>query len=181
MKKTLLVLASVMLVSGLCLAADSFKEIRINCGADSNFKDSNGKEWVADKNFRTGSWGAIGGDTVEREPSKIEGAKDAKIYLTERYGVDSYKIPVENGDYKITLHFAETFDGIDKAGGRVFNVSINNNEVLKDFDVFKEAGNKRLKAVVKEFDVKAEKGEIIIKFTEKEQSPLINGIEIVKK
>jgi Malectin domain len=64
----------------------------------------------------------------------------------------------------------------------VFNVSINGNRVLTDFDVFKEAGGYH-KALVKQFTGIApdEKGFITIDVQKgKTNSPQISGIEIIK-
>jgi hypothetical protein len=78
----------------------------------------------------------------------------------------------------VRLHFAET--SFDAPGKRKFNVEINGNRVLSDFDVTQEAGAKD-KAVVKEFpDIAPDSnGNIVIKFLNGSvDQPEINGIEI---
>ncbi|HLG76031.1 MAG TPA: malectin domain-containing carbohydrate-binding protein, partial [Ktedonobacteraceae bacterium] len=74
------------------------------------------------------------------------------------------------------LHWAElTFSN---PGQRVFNVAINGNTVLSNFDVFATGGYK--KALVKEFTATADSnGQINISFTQAgADNPFISGIEI---
>ena len=70
----------------------------------------------------------------------MTGTDIATIYETERYSMDSYKFTVPNGKYTVRLHFAETYEGIYGPGERVFSVSLQGKEVLKDIDPFKDAG-----------------------------------------
>jgi hypothetical protein len=57
-------------------------------------------------------------------------------------------------------------------------VSIGGREVLKDLDVFEEAGGSR-KPLATEFKgVAVENGQLVIGFTPNIQNPEINGIEI---
>ncbi len=75
----------------------------------------------------------------------MAGAADPQIYERERYGHFSYAIPVAQGQYDVTLYFAESFWGPEQPGGggtgsRIFDVYCNGTTLLKDFDMFKEAG-----------------------------------------
>ncbi len=93
----------------------------------------------------------------------------------------TYKFEVPNGKYTVNLHFAETYEGISGEGERVFSVSINGKEVLKDFDPYKEAGDFN-KPVVKEFKgIEPVDGQITIGFTPNVENPQINGIEIISE
>lgn len=69
----------------------------------------------------------------------ISGAEDTEIFNSERYGEFSYQIPVENGTYSVTLHFAELYH--EAADARRFNVDIEGQSVLTNFDLFAEVGN----------------------------------------
>ncbi|BCM92593.1 exo-beta-D-glucosaminidase [Abditibacteriota bacterium] len=104
----------------------------------------------------------------------------AFVYQSERWGESTYTIPAPTGrSYIVRLHFAETT--FDAAGARKFNVSINGNRVLSDFDVFAEAGGKN-KAVVRDFpsiNPDAE-GHIVIAFGKGTADlPKISGLEII--
>jgi GH35 family endo-1,4-beta-xylanase len=78
--------------------------------------------------------------TIVNTPPAAEAPADAEIYLTERRGnILSYAIPVESGnEYDITLKFAESIRTTDKA--RVFNVWVDGELFLKDFDIHAVAG-----------------------------------------
>ena len=128
-----------------------------------------------------GAWGAVGGLTITRDAHEIRGTRDKHIYLTERYSLEAYRIAVPNGTYTVTLHFAETYEGITAAGERVFSVSVEGKPVLVDLDPFKEAGGKAFAAVVKTCKANVADGELTIGFQKKTQNPLINGIEVTVK
>lgn len=73
----------------------------------------------------------------------IAGTNDDAIYQTERYattdnGSFSYAFPVSNGSYTVILHFAETY--WTASGKRKFDVSIENNLVLNNYDIFQKVG-----------------------------------------
>ena len=156
--------------------------LRINCGAIEAYTDKAGNVWLADQSMDTGrEWGAVDGLTVDRGDLAIADTDAPKIYETERYSMDGYKFTIPNGKYTVRLHFAETYDGIMAEGERVFSVSINEKNVLTDFDPFKEAGGYQ-KPVVKTIgDVAVTDGQLVIGFTMNIQNPEINGIEILSE
>ena len=152
----------------------------VSCGAEEAYKDADGKQWLADKEMVEGAdWGAADGMTVVRDPVAIPGTQAPNVYLTERYSLTAYEFKLKDGKYTVRLHFAETYDGITDAGERLFSVSINDKVVLKDLDVFKEAGGLN-KPLIKEFEgVAVSGGKLTIGFTTNVQNPEINGIEIL--
>jgi hypothetical protein len=105
---------------------------------DSTLTDRNGLTWYPDNYF-------LGGRAIARFGT-ITGPEDPEIYARERYGNFSYAIPVANGRYAVTLRFAETFWGPDGPGGggpgsRIFDVYCNGTALLRNFDMFQEAGS----------------------------------------
>ena len=151
----------------------------INCGADAVYVDGAGTTWLADQDKTDDlSWGAIGGDVIVRDTIEIPDTQAPMVYLNERYNMAGYVFDLKPGKYTVRLHFAETYDGITDAGERIFDVSINKKVVLKDFDVFKEAGGAN-KPVIKEFKGIEVTEKLEIDFETKEQNPEINGIEIL--
>ena len=152
----------------------------VSCGAEEAYKDADGKQWLADKEMVEGAdWGALDGMTIVREPVKIPDTQAPQVYLTERYSMTAYEFKLKDGKYTVRLHFAETYDGVVDAGERLFSVSINDKVVLKDLDVFKEAGGPN-KPLIKEFKgVAVSGGKLVIGFTANVQNPEINGIEIL--
>jgi hypothetical protein len=78
----------------------------------------------------------------------------------------------------VVLHFAELF--FSKPNLRQFNVSINGVQVLQNFDIFAEAGNANLSAVVETIpNIVPVNGQIVIALTDASiDHVMINGIEI---
>jgi hypothetical protein len=151
----------------------------INCGADEVYTDASGKMWLSDQQKTDDTdWGVVGGSTVIRDTVEIPGTQAPKVYLIECYSMDGYVFKLAPGKYTVRLHFAETYDGVTAAGERVFDVSFNGKAVLKDFDVFKEAGGGN-KPLVKEIKGVEVADKLTIDFTSNVQNPEINGIEIL--
>ncbi len=95
-----------------------------------------------------------GGGTYRGSTVPIAGTTDPELYLTERWGTFSYAIPLPNGNYTLSLRFAEIY--WNAAGRRVFNVLVNDSIVLPQYDIFAEAG--RNVAVDKTFPVTVTNG-----------------------
>ena len=68
----------------------------------------------------------------------ITGTTEGKLYQTERYGNSTYTLPVANGNYNVTLKFAETY--WTAAGKRVFDVAINGTTVISNLDIYAKVG-----------------------------------------
>jgi beta-glucanase (GH16 family) len=111
---------------------------RVNAGS-SQYTDSQGNVWSADENY-TGGTAAV---TTSPIAGALPGAGDQTLYQSQRWGNPfSYVFNVPAGSYQVTLKFAETY--WTAAGDRVFNVSINGNTVLTNFDIFKSAGGQNI-------------------------------------
>jgi hypothetical protein len=104
----------------------------VNSGGPQ-YIDSNGIKFAADTRYS-------GGYTASRS-SAISDTVDDTLYQTEQYGDISYTIPVINGHYWVTLKFAEIVWGT--SAKRVFDVLMEDTEVLSDMDIFKVAGKAR--------------------------------------
>ena len=105
----------------------------------SVYTDPGGKRWGPDDYF-------VGGSVIAN-PVPAAAANLPELYWAERYGNFAYAIPVPPGVYALTLYFAETFFAPEAAspicrgpGCRVFDVSSNGVNLLRDFDVFEAAG-----------------------------------------
>ncbi len=163
---------------------------RINCGGPA-YKDENGNNWLADKNFAT-SWTKNFTELPEnfasqrRTFSPIRGTKDWKLFQDFRYGKHQlqYEFPVADGEYLVELYFIEPWLGIGggmKASGmRLFDVAINGKTVLNDLDIWSESGtNTALKKIV---NTKVSGGKMIISFPEsKAGEAVIAAIAIANK
>nr|TKS11083.1 putative LRR receptor-like serine/threonine-protein kinase [Populus alba] len=90
--------------------------------------------------------------------SQITGTLDSELYKTARISPSSlryYGLGLQNGRYSVELHFAEI--GMDDShswkglGRRLFDVYIQGEIVLKDFNIKNEAGGSK-KALIKTFE-----------------------------
>ena len=82
-----------------------------------------------------------------------------------------------NGNYTVNLYFAETYDGINGPGDRVFSLNVQGHE-FRDFDVWVKAGGP-YRPYVQPVTVKVTNGIFRIDFTTQNDNPEINAIEIV--
>ncbi|MDX1995676.1 MAG: malectin domain-containing carbohydrate-binding protein, partial [bacterium] len=92
--------------------------ICINAGGDA-YTAVDGTVFLADQYFTFGNVGSTG--------NSIAGTVDDALYQTERWGdffnnTFSYNIPLVNGNYAVTLYFAEIAPV--GPGGRIFDVNI---------------------------------------------------------
>ena len=132
--------------------------------------------FVADTDFTGGST-QVTSNTID-----VSGATSpapAAVYQSNRYGAFTYLISsLEAGTpYKIRLHFAELY--WTQSGKRLFNVFLNGNQVLSNFDIYAAAGAQN-KAIIEEFTILTPPtGTVEISLGAVADNPLISGIEIV--
>ena len=141
--------------------------IRIN-GGEENYTDSLGKEWLSND-------GLSGGRNSSRN-NEIAQTDNDPLYQTEYYGANfDYAQSVANGNYDVTLHFAETV--FNDAGRRVFDVSAENQLILDNFDIYSEAGGKDI-ALEKTFTVGVNDGSIDLDFLAEVNNAKVSAVEI---
>jgi hypothetical protein len=151
--------------------APAAKPIRIKAGQSTPFTDSSGNVWLAEQGFE-------GGSTIDRDASTaIAGTKDAGLFLSEHYSMDSFSTKLPNGKYIAKLYFAETFDGITGPGQRVFSYKVQGKE-FKDFDIWAKTGGAN-RAYIETVPVEVTDGQFKITFTSQVENPEINAIEII--
>jgi enterochelin esterase-like enzyme len=156
--------------TGAAAPAPAAKTVRIKAGKSEPVKDAEGNVWMADQGFE-------GGQTIERPDIQIANTKSPDLYRAEHYSMDSFSWPVPSGKYLVKLHFAETYEGINGPGERVFSFNVQGRE-FKDFDVWVKAGGP-LKAYVETVNVDVTDGKIKVTFTPKVENPQICAIEII--
>jgi hypothetical protein len=111
------------------------------------------------------------------------GTADPELFLWQRYGNFSYRFPVAPGKYTLRLLFAETFFGPNNRGkggpgSRLFNVYSGGTTLLHNFEIFKEAGERR--AIEKVFHglVPNAQGRIDVRFEPIVQYAAVNALEL---
>ncbi|MDR3459771.1 MAG: alpha-L-arabinofuranosidase C-terminal domain-containing protein [Verrucomicrobiae bacterium] len=158
-------------LAGSVVKATTAKTIRIKAGRSTPYTDANGNVWLPEQGFE-------GGSTTDHDTSTVIAAtKDAGLFLSEHYSMDSFSCKVSNGKYLAKLYFAETYDAITGPGERVFSLNVQGHE-FKNFDVWVKAGGQN-RAYVEAVPVEVTNGEFRIEFTAQVENPEINAIEII--
>jgi glucose/arabinose dehydrogenase len=146
-----------------------FTEIRLNAGGPS-YTDTAGRLWVADTFF-------TGGDTFTASTTSIQNTSDDALYQAERLGPSfAYHLPVPNGTYQVTLHFADLYFFV--IGQQLFDVTLEGLKVLSHFDVFGAAGGTGI-AVTRTFVTTVTDGSLDLEFTGVLQHAKVSAIEVV--
>ena len=147
--------------------------LRVNCGGAS-FTDLLGSVWAADYGFNTG--------VAEVSTGAIAGTNDDGLYQARRFdrshGAElKYTFPLTDGEYELRLHFAEVWSGASTTPGiRVFDVKVEDQIALDNFDIFAAAGFST--AHVVPIPVTVVGGQLTVEFLRVIQNPTIAAIEV---
>jgi len=185
------------------------KHFAINLGAPGDMKDEEGNIWFAYPNTQTRYAGnhypdyGVKFDLYEKvlegmgyfchdfRDVDIEGTDMPWLFTSGCIGLSRCDVPLidemwgdKPGVYSVQLGFVAPSG--DDVGQRVFDVKIQGDVVLNDFDIVKEAGTTN-KAVIKEFtDIKV-KDFLTVEFVPKDdnpemtQAPIVNFIKAVRQ
>lgn len=150
---------------------------RVNAGESQDFMAQDGRTWTRDMGFwNTGISNAISSSTP------IGGTNSEEIYRSSRRDPATgdemmFSFPLTNGSYTVRLHFSE--NQYTAVGQRVFDVEVEGDSVLQDFDIFATAGQQN-RAVVRNYTVEVTDGLLEILFLHTGPSdPIVMGIEVV--
>ena len=133
------------------------------------FTAAEGTQYVADDFFDSGR--------IADTSDAITATEDDILFQTERFGTFDYLIPVQNGTYAVTFGFAETY--LNSVGARIFDVEIESQLVLENFDIFATAGGENIAISSGPFIVEVTDGLLEIDFIKGLQKQKINAISIV--
>jgi len=179
-------------------------ELCINTGQSRTFfKDElRMDQWIPDRRYGRDGFGHRNGNyyTVwknmkawdgirEGIDNNISGTELDPVFQTFLIGVTDYRFDLQPGNYRISLYFAEPFEidarkdismktGADEEGARVFDVTINGERVLHNFDLSGQYGVQR--AVIHSFDIDHEGGTLKIGMEPVKGQPVLNGIKLKK-
>jgi len=144
--------------------------VRIKAGITQPLTDETGRVWQPDQGF-------YDGETIERPGIGISRTSTPSLYRAERYSMTKFTYAVPNGHYIVKLHFAETYEGINGPGQRVFSYTVEG-KAFKDFDIFKTTGGLN-RAYVETVEVEIKDGQLDLTFTPNIENPQINALEIL--
>ena len=115
------------------------------------------------------------GGTPHEVTKTISGTTNQQLFRTERYGDFSYSVPVTNGTYSVTLHFAELYQSA--ASARSFDVSVQGKSLFKNMDLFAEVGAATAHSVSME-NIQVSDGKLNITLKSNKDNATICGFEI---
>jgi hypothetical protein len=176
--------AMVSAIELLRVAAGSVRPVRVRAGWTSSWHDPQGQHWHADSYF-------LGGNALVRTTNPAQAgnsiAPDMALFASERWGHFTYAIPVANGRYRVSLkfcegHYGQRNTGIGGLGSRLFDVYCNGVALLRNFDIFKEAGGEG-RPLIKTFPgIRPNaQGKIVLSFVPVKGMACVNGIEVVEE
>jgi len=175
------------MVSGieiLPVGAGKVRPIRIRAGWTSSWQDTAGQQWRADSYF-------LGGNALVRTTNPAQQGNsittNIALYASERWGHFSYAVPVADGRYRVALKFCEGHyghrnTGVGGLGSRVFDVYSNGVALLRNFDIYKEAGGegRPVDRIFSGVRPNAQ-GKIVLTFVPIAGMACVNGIEVVEE
>lgn len=161
---------------------------RVNAGGPGVDAIDGGPPWLADDQVNSSlrnnnSNAALYDPTVARHAS-LPAHVPSSLFDSERWSPNdsprmSWAIPAPNGaPLQVRLFFANRYTGTSQPGQRVFDVSLEGNVVLDDFDIAQAVGDQT--GMMRSFDITSD-GTVNIDFSHVTENPLINGIEIVRR
>ncbi len=180
--------------SALKLPEQRVQRLGVNLGAPGDRRDKSGTLWLD----HPGVGGPSPNVAVKSEPDKpqwfrrlsrqVRGEGPAWVAASGAIGLSSLTVELEKKaeddapsnpvPYTVRLHFAEPDDVAP--GERVFTVALQGREVLRDFDVAREAGG-RHRAVVREFRGIRIESSLKVDLTSKVGKTVICGVEVISE
>jgi hypothetical protein len=146
--------------------------LKIDCGGSGSlgYKPDQNWSYQTDYGYQDGSIATYNGQPFGN-------TSEDSVYFTERYSMVTYRTRLPNGLYKVKLMFAENY--FNSSGKRIFDVSIEQNRVLTNLDIYSQVGKNYAYEV--EFDgVTVQDGILDIYFEAKLDNAVISGIVITQ-
>lgn len=141
--------------------------IAINAGG-ANYTSPDGTAYVADVFYSGGS--------MYSTTNSINNTNAATLYQTERYGNFLYAIPLANGDYTLTLQFAEIY--WSGPGQRIFDVLVEGTERISNLDIYAVAGKDMAYDIT--LPVKVNDGVLNLEFRTDINNATLSGFKLTK-
>ena len=180
--------------------ASLLHDIAINVGSRCYYQSEKmGVTWVADRVYKKGSWGHIGGIAAATQ-TEIACTDDGPLYQTMLKGIEGYRFDVPPGSYELELLFVDTRQqkiqsiyllGKDKhKEGTVtranefaqekngFSIEVNGKEIEANLKPGAEVNF--FTAMRRSYLVQANENGILVKFYSKNGEAFLSGIRLRK-
>jgi PKD domain/Malectin domain len=158
---------------------------RVNAGGGQIDAVDGGPAWTSDEggsspyhagDANTGNWGPGATSDSTVPASTPNSVFDTELWSPSDDSPMTWTFPVTPGKHlEARLFFANRYDGTSQPGKRVFNVSVEGQD-LNNFDIVDSVGDQT--GTMKKFDFTSD-AEVNINFSHVTENPLINAIEIV--
>ncbi|WP_423225167.1 S8 family serine peptidase [Candidatus Amarolinea aalborgensis] len=150
---------------------------RVNSGGTAVFTDSQARLWAIDKAFVTGSWGYTGG-TAKSSTKAVGNTTDDALYQKYRESPGEYKFTVPNGNYEVTLRFADFT--ATSATSRIMRITIEGVIVENTLNIWSLVG--QYNALDRVYQTSVSDGVLNIMFVQNGGSnvPMVNAVGVVQ-
>jgi glycosidase len=151
---------------------------RVAGGNSNNVIDCSGNLWLPDTAYSFGSFGYSNG-TAGYLNNVVTGvcSSGQALYQREHYGDFTYQFDCPEGIYETTLLEAETY--WSGPGQREFNVFIQAQQVLTNFDIYAAAGGKNL-PISRVFTNAVTNSQLQVHFVPVVDNARVSGIQVRK-
>lgn len=163
-------------------APDAANGVRIKAGSLTGITTADGQRFGSDNFFVGGEGKTLNpfrhGANEERPDVAVKtifGAKDPALYTAYREGSFQYRVPLPNGRWLVTLHFAEPDASL--AATRMFSVKAGDTNALAHFNPASAAGG-ALKTVTRQFPVVVKNGMLVLDFVPEGGPALVSAIVV---
>lgn len=151
---------------------------RVNAGGGT--ASASDGDWTGDwQQYHAGSdETTTTSDSITVGPSVPDGTPES-LFQSEVYGEQTWTFSdnIQSGQqYEVRLYFAETFH--QTAGNRVFDVAVEGDQVLTDFDIYEQVGHDS--GLMRAYRVTPSDGDITVDLLASTNNPKISAIEIVQ-
>ncbi len=170
---------------------------RLNAGGNQITSTDIGPNWEEDSQNGAGSGGnfAVNTGTTTVTGGIPFDVRDASIpayvnemvfnqlFSEERYDLEGdpdmeYSLDVNNGTYVVHMYFANSFEGTNQVGNRIFDILIEGNLVRDNLDLVDTFGHEV--AGMLAFTVNVADNELNIGFGREVENPVVNAIEVYR-
>jgi beta-galactosidase len=148
----------------------------------TGFSGADGTRFGSDNFFIGGvGQGLISTDSdAVPDPTPVTGTDAPDLYRGFRYGRFSYDIPLDDGNYQVTLGFLEPLAST-QIGHRVFDVLVDGVPRLSKFDVLEAAGGKQRRVVTRSFPVTVKGGQLRLDFEPRLADAVVSSVSVRKQ
>jgi PKD repeat protein len=162
---------------------------RVNVGGPQLFATDGGRDWGVDtagnpSPYRVGSGGGniasyTGTPVVD---DTVPSTTPREIFNNYRWDPPAlpemrWAFPVEAGRrIAVRTYFRNAFEGTSQPGQRIFDLVLDGETVLPNYDIVADAGH--LVGTMKQFDIISD-GSVDLEFIHRVENPLVNAIEII--